>query len=90
MELDDIYKEKAKGAFIRSRLKWFEEGERNSKYFFDIEKRNMERSSLHKIKVENSTTEDYTVILFQKMYFIFMLIFTKWIYAQIPLMFSTP
>jgi len=26
MELDDIYKEKAKGAFIRSRLKWFEEG----------------------------------------------------------------
>lgn len=32
-ELDHIYQEKARGAFIRSRTKWMEEDERNSKYF---------------------------------------------------------
>lgn len=29
-ELDELYTERAKGAFIRSRVKWIEEGERNS------------------------------------------------------------
>ncbi len=31
-ELDNIYKEKAKGAFIRSRVKWLEFGEKNSTF----------------------------------------------------------
>ncbi len=32
-ELYNIYKEKAKGAFIRSRVKWLEFGEKNSTFF---------------------------------------------------------
>lgn len=32
--LDNIYLEKAKGAFIHSRAHWIEEGEKNSSYFF--------------------------------------------------------
>ena len=32
-ELEELRKEKLKGAFIRSRAKWVEEGEKPSKYF---------------------------------------------------------
>lgn len=34
MELDKLYKNKAEGAFIRSRKQWLEKGEQNSAYFF--------------------------------------------------------
>lgn len=36
--LDNIYVDKAKGAYIRSRAKWIEEGERSSAYFCRLEK----------------------------------------------------
>ena len=39
-ELDKIYVELAKGAFIRSRNKWLEQGEKNRTYFFSLENRN--------------------------------------------------
>lgn len=38
LKLDNIYIYKAKGAFVRSRRKWLEEGEQNSSYFFQIRK----------------------------------------------------
>ena len=37
-KLDELYIEKAKGAYIRSRSKWLEEDEQNSAYFFRLEK----------------------------------------------------
>lgn len=37
-KLDELYIDKAKGAFIRSRAKWIEEGENYSTYFFNLEK----------------------------------------------------
>ena len=33
-ELDEIYENKTKGAYVRSKAKWIEKGERNSSYFF--------------------------------------------------------
>lgn len=39
LQLGEYYMDIAKGAFIRSRAKWLEEGEKSSKYFFSIEKR---------------------------------------------------
>lgn len=38
LQLDDLYTVKAKGAFIRSRARWIENGEKNSSYFFNLEK----------------------------------------------------
>ena len=35
-KLNEIYSNKAKGAFIRSRKRWIEEGEKNSAYFFGL------------------------------------------------------
>ena len=63
-ELDQIINEKAQGAYIRSRAQNYEEGERNSRYFFNIEKRNSYKKSINKLKLSNSTiTEDQSEIL---------------------------
>ena len=37
-QLDSFYLEKAKGAFICSRARWLEEAEKNTSYFFGLEK----------------------------------------------------
>ena len=37
-KLEKYYLQKTKGAIIRSRLQWHEEGERNTKYFTGLEK----------------------------------------------------
>lgn len=38
LQLDFIYEEKVRGAFVRSRRKWLEEGEEQKKYFLSLEK----------------------------------------------------
>lgn len=38
--LEEIYKRKAEGAFVRSRKKWLEEGEQNSNTFSDFRNTN--------------------------------------------------
>ena len=37
-DLEEKLLEKVKGTIFRSKVKWFEEGERNTKYFFSLEK----------------------------------------------------
>ena len=64
MELDQIINTKAEGAYIRSRSQNYEEGEKNSKYFFNIEKRNSYKKSINKLKTPvNIITEDQSEIL---------------------------
>ena len=38
LDLDEKMLEKAKGAIFRSKIKWYEEGEKSTKYFFSLEK----------------------------------------------------
>lgn len=38
-KLDNLYLKKAQGAYIRSRAKWIEEGEKNTSYFSGLEKK---------------------------------------------------
>ncbi len=47
-DLENLQKELDRGAFVRSRRKWMEEGERNSKYFFNLEKRSAEANLIRK------------------------------------------
>ena len=71
-KLERLYKEITKGSIIRSRVKWFEEGESNSKYFIGLEKHNAIKNSITQLKLEkgklltdmdsilNATVEYYT------------------------------
>lgn len=53
-ELDNAYINMAKGAFIRSRAKWLELGEKNSSYFFALEKRNQKRNNISALKIDDN------------------------------------
>lgn len=53
-EIDNAYINMAKGAFIRSRAKWLELGERNSSYFFALEKRNQKRNNISALKIDDN------------------------------------
>lgn len=46
---------KTKGAILRSKVRWFEQGERNTKYFMNLEKRNFCQKSVTKLKLKDDT-----------------------------------
>lgn len=57
-DLDALYAEKAKGAFVRSRAKWLEFGERNSTYFFNLEKRRGELKKISTLDINGVLISD--------------------------------
>ena len=66
LELQKIAQHKTKGAIIRSKARWYEHGERNSKYFMNLEKRAHERKHIVKLKTkENEYLEEPNKILFE-------------------------
>ena len=61
---------KTKSAILRSKLKvrWYEDGERNTRYFYNLEKRNYEKKTIAKLKRSNGTvTNDQFEILREQM-----------------------
>lgn len=56
-QLDDIYKCKAEGAFVRSR-RWMEQGKQNSAYFFRLEKSNANYNSMAKLNADGIVTDN--------------------------------
>ena len=52
-ELDEMYIQRAQGAFIRSRAKWIEEGEKNSAYFCGLEKRRQKKNNINTLLVND-------------------------------------
>ena len=64
-KLQKIAENKTKGAIIRSKARWYEHGERNSKYFMNLEKRAHERKHIVKLKTkENEHLEEPNKDLF--------------------------
>ncbi|KAJ0029318.1 hypothetical protein NQD34_004315 [Periophthalmus magnuspinnatus] len=57
-KLDDLYKKRAEGAFVRSRLKWLEEGESNSSYLFQLEKHRAKSNTLHQLNIDGQVTSE--------------------------------
>ncbi len=57
-QINELCLDLAKGAFIRSRAKWLEEGERNSSYFFALEK----RKSLSALNIDGAVCKDIVQI----------------------------
>ena len=56
-ELEKIRKEYMQGVMIRSKAKWAEEGERPTKYFCALEKRNYTNKCITRLKVERESKE---------------------------------
>lgn len=48
-QLDEIYLNKAQGAYIRSRARWIENGEKNTSYFSNLEKRRQEKDAIYSL-----------------------------------------
>ena len=49
-DLNDILDKETAGLIVRSRIKWAEHGERSSKYFCNLEKRNNEKKIIRQLK----------------------------------------
>ena len=76
-KMNELVKIKTKGAIIRSRQQWYEEGEKNSRYFFNLEKRNSNLKSINRLELNNNTiTEDPKTIL-NEMKLYYKKIYTK-------------
>ena len=55
IKLSDFQTEKARGATIRSRARWYEHGEKNSKYFLNLEKLIYRRKHISSLIDHNGT-----------------------------------
>ena len=61
--LELFYEEKTKGIIIRARARWHEHGERSTKYFLNLEKRNNVKKHIRKLLVSGAITTDPFKIL---------------------------
>lgn len=57
-ELEQLIAVKTKGAIIRSRARWVEEGEKNTKYFLNLEKRNYVNKTISCLNVDDELVEN--------------------------------
>jgi len=63
-ELRSIYEDKGKQAMFRAKCRWVENGERPTKYFFNLEKRNYCKKTKGKLRLQDdSITNDEKLIL---------------------------
>ena len=61
--LELFYEEKVKGIIIRARARWYEYGEKSTKYFLNLEKRNHVKKHMRKLNINGSFTTDPFKIL---------------------------
>ena len=62
-KMDKIYEEEVKGIILRSRARWHEHGEKNSRYFLNLEKRNHIKKHVRKLRLSGVITSDPFEIL---------------------------
>ena len=62
-QLETLYDDKAKGLIVRSRSRWHKYGEKSTKYFLSLEKRNHTRNHIRKLCLSGVITTDYQKIL---------------------------
>jgi len=61
--MKQMYDRKVEGIIVRSRARWYEHGEKNYKYFFNLEKRNHIRKHIRKLRLSGVITVDPFEIL---------------------------
>ena len=58
-------KEKVRGVIIRARARWYEHGEKSSKYFLNLEKRNQVKKHIRKLQINDYLTSNPSAILWE-------------------------
>ena len=59
-ELDELYNYITEGSILRSKVRWFERGEKSSKYFLGLEKRNKNMTHVQKLLANPYSSEEIT------------------------------
>ena len=72
LELNKILDYETKGLIIRSRARWMEEGERSSKYFCNLEKRNCEKKNIKRLKNDNDEMVSNPPDIMKEFFFLFL------------------
>ena len=68
-ELKRLYEKKAEGAIFRSKVLWIEEGEKPTKYFFNMEKKNFNKKVITELKIsEGHVTANESQIMNANLY----------------------
>jgi len=62
-QLEKFMTEKTEGTILRAKARWYEHGERSSKYFLNLEKRNYTKKTIKKLNVNGKMIENPTDIL---------------------------
>ena len=65
LELEKIIEVRTKGAFFRSKTRWYNEGEKNTKYFLNLEKRHFRQVTISNIKINDQefVTSDEKILI---------------------------
>ena len=71
--LESYDEEKTKGVIIRARARWHEHGERSTKYFLNLQKRNHVKKHIRKVLISGSITSDPFRILNEQKRFYYSL-----------------
>ena len=53
LELEKIFESRTKGAILRSKSRWYNEGEKNTKSFLNLEKRHFKQGTISQIKIND-------------------------------------
>ncbi len=63
-KINEYYKDKDDGYLIRSKIKWIEEGEKSTKFFFNLEKSRQSNNVIRQIKDKNGRlqTDDNEIL----------------------------
>ena len=68
-KIEEIYEKKAEGVRIRSKCLWYEEGEKLSKFFLNLEKRRGIQGQIRKLIVNNQEIKDQNKIQNKLLFF---------------------
>ena len=66
-QLSTLIKKKTQRVIVRSRIQWYEEGETNSKYFFNLEKRTSDMKSINRLQITGDIITDNPERILQEM-----------------------
>ena len=64
-KLEQIIEHKTKGAILRSKCRWYNEGEKNTKYFLNLEKRHYKNGVISQLKINDDefVTSDKEILI---------------------------